>query len=108
MGKLHSYVSVLAVAFVLVIGVAECRKIKENELVDGFGGGGLGGGAGGGFGGGAGAGIGGGGGAGGGGGRRNRFRKDNTIDTGFIAFFFSLPVACIVNYCLSNQERSPR
>eukprot|EP00256_Glycine_max_P063253 XP_014633018.1 glycine-rich cell wall structural protein-like [Glycine max] len=46
--------------------VAECRKIKENELVDSFGGGGLGGGGGGGFGGGAGAGEGIGGGHGGG------------------------------------------
>ncbi|KFK36128.1 hypothetical protein AALP_AA4G081300 [Arabis alpina] len=72
---------------VLIIGVAECRRLEKETLGGGglgggagggggFGGGaggGKGGGAGGGFGGGAGGGFGGGGGAGGGGGRRWRW-----------------------------------
>nr|AFK38948.1 unknown [Lotus japonicus] len=45
MVKLHRHVGTLALLFVLVIGVAECRRLGEDEIVDGNrGGGGIGGG----------------------------------------------------------------
>ncbi|RYR76493.1 hypothetical protein Ahy_A01g001080 isoform B [Arachis hypogaea] len=56
MGHSHKNVGALVMIFVLVIGIAECRMFKEEELVDGYGGAGLG--AGGGFGGGHGGDIG--------------------------------------------------